>query len=86
MSKSNKYFPEYWLGKDKKKISCKEKIKLIEIFSDSFKYLPEIIYELRSIRNNFLITTHGCIKNDFTASISIFSNGKTFKKSIRIQV
>ena len=33
----------------------KKKIKLIEILSDSFKYLPEIIYELRSIKNNFIL-------------------------------
>ncbi len=34
--------------------NSKKKVKLIEILSDSFKYLPEIIYELRIIKNSFI--------------------------------
>ena len=46
MSKINKYFPIYWLGKDKRKISCKEKIKLIESNLDEFQEtLNDIIDE-----------------------------------------
>ena len=46
MSKINKYFPVYWLGKDKRKISCKEKIKLIESNLDEFhETLNDIIDE-----------------------------------------
>ena len=55
MSKSNKYFPVYWLGKDKKKISCKEKIKLIETNLDEFQEtLNDIIDEAVLIGIKFL--------------------------------
>lgn len=46
MNKNSKYLPLYWLGKDKKKISCKEKIKLMESNLDEFQeILNDIIDE-----------------------------------------
>ena len=49
--KSNKSFiPKYWLGKDKQKISCKEKINVLETFwiSSGFKASKEKLLSLLS--------------------------------------
>ena len=42
--KSNKSFiPKYWLGKDKQKISCKEKINVL---NDNIYELQEVISDI----------------------------------------
>ena len=54
--------------------NSKKKIKLIEILSDSFKYLPEIIYELRSIKNNFILFIDDITFESSNSEFSLFKS------------
>ena len=43
MASTKSFIPKYWLGKDKKKISCKEKINIL---NENINELQETISEI----------------------------------------
>ena len=45
MTDNNPLIPKYWIGKDKKKISCKEKIKVMQNNLDEFQEMLNDIYD-----------------------------------------
>ena len=45
MTDNNALIPKYWIGKDNKKISCKEKIKLMQNNLDEFQEMLNDIYD-----------------------------------------
>ncbi len=45
MNDNNALSPKHWLDKDKKKISCKEKIKLMQNNLDEFQEMLNDIYD-----------------------------------------
>ena len=45
MTDNNTLIPKYWIGKDKKKISCKEKIKVMYDNLDEFQEMLTDIYD-----------------------------------------
>ena len=45
MTENNQLTPKYWVGKDKKKISCKEKIKVMDSNLKEFQEMLAEIYD-----------------------------------------
>ncbi len=45
MTENNQLIPKYWMGKDKKKISCKEKIKVMDSNLEEFKDMLADMYD-----------------------------------------
>ncbi len=45
MTENNQLIPKYWIGKDKKKISCKEKIKVMDSNLEEFKDMLADMYD-----------------------------------------
>ncbi len=45
MTENNQLITKYWMGKDKKKISCKEKIKVMDSNLEEFKDMLADMYD-----------------------------------------